>query len=54
MGVPEVWIFDPEARMANVCSADSMRELTEGILGLQGTEIAMSLEEAFKPLKRKG
>jgi hypothetical protein len=52
MGVPEAWIFDPQTRAAHVCTADSMTEHTDGILKLKGSEIAISLEEAFQPLKR--
>lgn len=53
MGVPEVWIFDPQTRTAYVCTAESMTEQAEGILRLTGTEIELSIAEVFKPLKRK-
>jgi Uma2 family endonuclease len=53
MGVPEVWIFDPQTRVAFVCTATSVTEHTEGVLQLDGTEIEVSIEDAFRPLKRK-
>ena len=53
MGVPEVWIFDPQARTAYVCTAESMAEQTEGILRLTGSKVELSIAEIFKPLKRK-
>ena len=53
MGVPEVWIFDPQTRTAYVCLAGSMTEQHEGVLKLGDSDIEISLEEAFRPLKRK-
>jgi Uma2 family endonuclease len=53
MGVPAVWIFDPETRVAYACTSDLMIEHTEGLLRLEGTKIEIFIEEAFKPLKRK-
>ena len=53
MGVSEVWIFDPQTRVAYVCTTESMTERTEGILRLAGTKVELSIAEIFKPLKRK-
>jgi Uma2 family endonuclease len=53
MGVPEVWIFDPQTRVAHACTTDLMIEHTDGLLQLEGTEIEISIEEAFRPLNRK-
>jgi Uma2 family endonuclease len=53
MGVPEVWIFNPITDKAYVCTTDSMIEHTEGTLRLAGTAIELSIEEAFKPLKKR-
>lgn len=51
MGVPEVWVIDPELRKAHVLTADGvMREHAEGPLRLQGTEIAVDLAEIFRAL----
>lgn len=52
MGVPEVWIFDPQTLTAYVCLSDSMIEHRDGILKLQNTPIELSIEEVFKPLRR--
>lgn len=51
MGVPEVWILDPQKRIVYVCTSDSMTERKEGVLKLAGTEIEISIEAAFKPLR---
>lgn len=53
MGVPEVWIFDPQTRTAHVCLPDSMTEHKEGIIRLGIMQIELSVEEVFKPLQRK-
>jgi Uma2 family endonuclease len=53
MGVPEVWIFDPQTRVAHVCTEDSNAKHPEGLLRLEGTGIEISLADAFRPLSRK-
>ena len=53
MGVPEVWVFDPQTLTAYVCFSDSMTEHKDGVLRLERTPIELSLAEVFKPLKRK-
>jgi Uma2 family endonuclease len=53
MGVPEVWIFDPETRTATLASNDPAIDRTEhasGILRLSGTPIEIDLEAAFATL----
>lgn len=51
MGVPEVWIFDPQTLTAYACTPESMTDHKDGILRLVGTEIELSIAEAFKPRK---
>jgi Uma2 family endonuclease len=53
MGVPEVWIFDPQTRTAHVCLPQSMTDHRAGILRLGGTAIEISVLESFKTLKPK-
>jgi Uma2 family endonuclease len=53
MGVPEVWVFDPQTQTVYVCLPDSMTEHKEGVLRLAGTPIELSLAEVFRALKRK-
>lgn len=53
MGVPEVWIFDPQTLTTYVCFRESTTERRDGILKLQNTPIELSIEEVFKPLNRK-
>ena len=51
MGVPEVWVIDPEQRKAHVLTPDgAMREHRGGPLRLSGTEIAVDLDEIFRAL----
>ncbi len=50
MGVPEVWIFNPESRTVIVLRGDTMTEHRDGSLGLQGTPIELSLAEVFGAL----
>jgi Uma2 family endonuclease len=47
MGVPEVWIFDPEIRTAYVLREDSFTEQREGWLRLAGTPIEIDLTKLF-------
>ena len=49
MGVPEVWIFDPESRTVSVLriDTDTITEHREGSLKLKGTTIELSLADVF-------
>jgi len=47
MGVPEVWIFDPEKRTAYILRGDQMTEQSEGVLKLAGTAIELDLAALF-------
>ena len=51
MGVPEVWVIDPEQRKAHVLTPDGfMREHRVGPLRLSGTEISVDLDGIFRAL----
>ena len=53
MGVAEVWIFDPETRMAYVCSGDLTTPMTEhpsGTLRLHDTQIEVDVAAVFATL----
>jgi Uma2 family endonuclease len=50
MGVPNIWLFDPERREVWVCTADAMTKVTSAILKAAGTEIAIPLEEIWADL----
>jgi Uma2 family endonuclease len=50
MGVPEVWIFDPEERKAYIVRSDIMSEQTTGILQLAGTLVQIELPKLFAAL----
>jgi Uma2 family endonuclease len=50
MGVREVWIFDPEKRVAYVLRGETMTEQREGLLKLAGTAIELDLAALFAVL----
>ena len=50
MGVPEVWIFDPQKRIVYICTTGSTTEQTEGILRLAGTAIELSIADESSTL----
>ena len=50
MGVPEVWMFDPEERVAYVMRGNEMTEQREGVLRLSGTPVEVQLAEIFAVL----
>jgi Uma2 family endonuclease len=47
MGVPEVWIFDPETRTAHVLRGDTMTQHSSGSLRLEGLGLELPLAEVF-------
>jgi len=50
MGVPEVWIFDPEERTAFVVTDGKTTEQRTGTLWLPGTEVQIDLAVLFAVL----
>jgi len=50
MGVPEVWMFDPEERVAFVMRGDRTTEHREGTLRLDGTAVEVDLAAVFAVL----
>ncbi len=51
MGVPEVWIFDPQQRTVTVCTpGGSTIERASGLLELAGTPIVVDIAEVFSAL----
>jgi Uma2 family endonuclease len=51
MGVPQVWIVDPQHRTATVCSSNADDTVhSTGVLTLPNTLIAVDLEEVFAAL----
>ena len=53
MGVLEVWIIDPSARTATVCSGSTMIEQTAGELKVPETPVTVALADIFKILDRR-
>jgi Uma2 family endonuclease len=53
MGVPEVWIFDPESMAVDVLRASGSIRLTDGLLQLEGTPIQLDLAAISTAMKRK-
>jgi Uma2 family endonuclease len=50
MGVPEVWIIDPQSRKAYILRGETITEHREELLQLQGTLIEVSLSKLFSVL----
>jgi Uma2 family endonuclease len=50
MGVAEVWMFDPEERVAYIMRGNEMTEQREGVLRLSGTPVEVQLSEIFAVL----
>lgn len=50
MGVPNIWLFDPESREVWICTKDAMTRVTEAILTASGAEIAIPLAEIWADL----
>jgi Uma2 family endonuclease len=51
MGVPVVWVFDPEQRLVTVLEKSGARtELREGTLTLAGTPVAILIADVFTVL----
>ena len=51
MGVPVVWIFDPQARLAYVLTSDEMTEHRDGTLHLAGSAIELNIPAIFSVLE---
>jgi len=51
MGVPEVWIFDPQQRQVMVCAPGGfITQRASGLLELAGTPIVLDIAEVFSAL----
>jgi Uma2 family endonuclease len=50
MGVPHIWAFDPETRMAHRFDADGLHVVREAELAVPGTEIRVNVAEVFSLL----
>jgi Uma2 family endonuclease len=53
MGVPEVWIFDPETMAVDVLTASGSIKRSDGILKLEGTPIQLDLAALSAAMKKK-
>jgi len=51
MGVPNIWLFEPQDREVWVCTADAMTKVTSSTLVAQGTDIVIPLEEIWADLQ---
>jgi Uma2 family endonuclease len=52
MGVSEVWIFDPQHRVAYVLTSNGMTEHSKGVLHLRAAAFDLDIEELFSKLDR--
>jgi Uma2 family endonuclease len=53
MGVPHIWAFDPETRIAHRFDAQGLHRVTEAELTVPGTEIRIDVAEAFSLVRNK-
>lgn len=53
MGVPEIWILDPEAETAYVMQGDTMTERRTGPLQVPGTALSVTVEALFAAARRR-
>jgi Uma2 family endonuclease len=53
MGVPEVWVFDPETMTVDVLTTSGSTKRTDGILKLEGTPIQLDLAALTTAMRRK-
>ena len=53
MGVPEVWIVDPELRTIHVCAGSTLTQHHQGSLAIPQTPITVSIAEVFSVLAPK-
>lgn len=49
-GVPHVWILDPAARRAYICTRAAFQEPENGELGVSGTPIRIALADLFSQM----
>jgi Uma2 family endonuclease len=52
MGVPEVWVVDPEARTVSIYRGATMVEMSAGELAVPRTPVVITLADIFKVLDR--
>jgi Uma2 family endonuclease len=53
MGVPEVWVFEPELRIVQRCIPGNMTEYSDGRLEVPGTPISISIHDVFSALVKR-
>ena len=54
MGVPAVWIFDPQNELAYEMKNDFWREVREGVLRLSTSPVQLDIQKIFAEAKRRG
>jgi Uma2 family endonuclease len=50
LGVPNIWVIDPEKRVGYYATANGLTQTSDGVLRAQGTPIEISLAEVFAEL----
>jgi Uma2 family endonuclease len=54
MGVPHIWAFDPDTRMAHRFDTDGLHVVKEAELTVPGTDILVNVAEVFSLLPKHG
>ena len=52
MGVPEVWVFDPETHLVHVCTASDIKDRKDGSLLVPSSACEISVADVFSVLHR--
>jgi Uma2 family endonuclease len=53
MGVPNIWLIDPQERLAYIFGPDGLRQQEDLVLRAQSPEIALDINTLFAELDRK-
>ena len=53
MGVPNIWLIDPQERLAYTLGASGLKQQEDLVLAVPQTEIALDVSTMFADLDRK-
>ena len=53
MGVPVVWIFDPQKELVYEMKQDTWREVRDGVLRLENSPVQLDIQKTFTDAKKR-